>query len=64
MPQEHLESGEDVPAAPVGQEEIEEDGGAPKEEEMPACKQEDKEEAAPKVGVPVPHVKEERLPHD
>ena len=31
---------------------------------MPACKQEDKEEAAPEVGAPVPHVKEEPLPHD
>ena len=33
--QEHHESGEDSPAAPVGQEEIEEVGGAPKDEEMP-----------------------------
>ena len=46
--QEHQESGDDSPAAPVGQEEIEEVGGAPKDEEMPACKQEDNEEAAPK----------------
>ena len=59
--QEHQDSGEDSPAAPVGQEEIEEVGGAPKDEEMPACKQEDNEEAAPEVGAPVPHVKEEPL---
>ena len=62
--QEHKDSGEDSPAAPVGQEEIEEVGGAPKDEEMPACKQEDNEEAAPEVGAPVPHVKEEPLPND
>ena len=62
--QEHQDSGEDWPAAPVGQEEIEEVGGAPKDEEMPACKQEDTEEAAPVVGAPVPHVKEEPLPND
>ena len=62
--QEHQHSGEDSPAAPVGQEEIEEVGGAPKDEEMPACKQEDNEEAAPEVGAPVPHVKEEPLPND
>ena len=62
--QEHQESGEDSPAAPVGQEEIEEVGGAPKDEEMPACKQEDNEEAAPEVGAPVPQVKEEPLPND
>ena len=62
--QEHQDSGEDSPAAPVGQEEIEEVGGAPKDEEMPACKQEDNEEAAPEVGAPVPHVKEEPLPND
>ena len=61
---EHQHSGEDSPAAPVGQEEIEEVGGAPKDEEMPACKQEDNEEAAPEVGAPVPHVKEEPLPND
>ena len=54
-------SGEDVPAAAVGEEEIEEVGGAPKEEKMPACKQEDKEEAAPEVAAAVPHVKEEPL---
>ena len=64
VPQEHEDSGEDVPAALVGQEEIEEVGGAPKEEKTPACKQEDKEEAAPEVGAPVPHVKEEPLSHD
>ena len=62
--QEHQDSGEDSPAAPVGQEEIEEVGGAPKDEEMPACKQEDNEEAAPGVGAPVPHVKEDPLPND
>ena len=62
--QEHQESGEDPPAAPVGQEEIEEVGQAPKDEEMPACKQEDNEEAAPEVGAPVPHAKEEPLPND
>ena len=62
--QEHQESGEDSLAAPVGQEEIEEVGGALKDEEMPACKQEDIEEAAPEVGAPVPHVKEEPLPND
>ena len=62
--QEHQHSGEDSPAAPVGQEEIEEVGEAPKDEEMPACKQEDNEEAAPEVGAPVPHVKEEPLPND
>ena len=62
--QEHQDSGEDSPAAPVGQEEIEEVGGAPKDEEMPACKQEDNEEAAPEAGAPVPHVKEEPLPND
>ena len=62
--QEHQESGEDLPAAPVGQEEIEEVGGAPKDEEMPACKQEDNEEAAPEFGAPVPHVKEEPLSSD
>ena len=55
--QEHQDSGEDSPAAPVGQEEIEEVGGAPKDEEMPACKQEDNEEAALEVGAPVPHVR-------
>ena len=62
--QEHQESGEDSPAAPVGQEEIEEVGGAPKDREMPACTQEDNEEAAPEVGAPVPHVKEEPLLND
>ena len=31
---------------------------------MPACKQEDKEEAGPEVGAPVPHVNEEPLAHD
>ena len=62
--QDHQDSGEDSPAAPVGQEEIEEVGGAPKDEEMPACKQEDNEEAAPEVGAPVPHLKEEPLPKD
>ena len=62
--QEHQHSGEDSPAAPVGQEEIEEVDEAPKDEEMPACKQEDNEEAAPEVGAPVPHVKEEPLPND
>ena len=62
--QEHKDSGEDSPAAPVGQEEIEEVCGAPNYEEMPACKQEDNEEAAPEVGAPVPHVKEEPLPND
>ena len=51
-------------AAAVGQEEIEEVGGAPNEEEMPACKQQDKEEAAPDVGAAVPHVNREPLPHD
>ena len=61
---EHQDTGEDSPAAPVGQEEIEEVGGAPKDEEMPACKQEDNEEAAPEVGAPVPHVKKEPLPND
>ena len=61
---EHRDSGEDSPAALVGQEEIEEVGGAPKDEEMPACKQEDNEEAAPEVGAPVPHVKVEPLPND
>ena len=61
--QEHQKSAEDSPAAPVGQEMIEEVGGAPKDEEMPACKQEDNEEAAPEVGAPVPHVKEEPLPN-
>ena len=58
------DSGEDSPAAPVRQEEIEEVGGAPNDEEMPACKQEDNEEGAPEVGAPVPHVKEEPLPND
>ena len=62
--QEYQESGEDSPAAPVGQDEIEEVGGAPKDEEMPACKQEDNEEAAPEVGALVPHVKEEPVPND
>ena len=62
--QEHQESGEDSPAAPVRQEEIEEVGRAPKDEEMPACKQEDNEEAAPEVGAPVPHVTDEPLPND
>ena len=62
--QEHHESGEDSPAAPVGQEEIEEVGGAPKDEEMPTCKQQDNEEAAAEVGAPVPQVKEEPLPKD
>ena len=61
--QEHQESGEDSPAAPVGQEEIWEVGGALKDEEMPACKGEDNEKAAREVGAPVPHVKEERLPN-
>ena len=61
---EHQDSGEDSPAPLVGQEEIEEVGGAPKDEEMPACKQEDNEEAAPEVGAPVPHMKEEPLPND
>ena len=58
VPREHQESGKAWPAAPVGQEEIEKVGRAPKDEEMPSCKQEDKEEAAPEVGAPVPHVKE------
>ena len=62
--QEHQDSGEDWPAALVGREEIEEVGGAPKDEEMPACKQEDNGEAAPEVGAPVPHVKEEPLPKE
>ena len=62
--QEPQESGEDSPAALVGREEIEEVGGVPKDEEIPACKQEDNEEAAPEVGAPVPHVKEEPLPND
>ena len=62
--QEHQERGEDSLAAPVGQEEIEEVGGAPKDEEMPACKQEDSEEAAAEVGAQVPHVKEEPLLKD
>ena len=62
--QEHQESGEDSPAAPVGQEEMEEVGRALKDEEMPACKQEDNKEAAPEVGAPVPHVKEEPLPNE
>ena len=62
--QEHQHSGEDSPAAPARQEEIVEVGEAPKDEEMPACKQEDNEEAAPEVGAPVPHVKEEPLPND
>ena len=62
--QEHQGSGKDSPAAPVGQEAIEEVGGAPKDEEMPAGKQEDNEETAPEVGAPVPHVKEEPLPND
>ena len=62
--QEHQESGEDSPADPVGQEEIEEVGGALEGEEMPACKQEDNEEAAPEVGAPVPHLKEEPLSND
>ena len=62
--QEHKNSGEDSPAAPVGQEETGEVGGAPKDEEMPQCKQEYNEEAAPAVGAPVPHVKEEPLPND
>ena len=31
---------------------------------MPACKQEDNEEAGLEVGAPVPHVKEESLPND
>ena len=62
--QEHQDSGEDSPAAPVSQEEIEEVGGAQGDEEMPACKQEDNEEAAPEVGAPVPQVKEEPLPND
>ena len=61
---EHQDSGEDSPAALVGQEDIEEVGGAPKDGEMPACKQEDNEEAAQEVGAPVPHVKEEPLPND
>ena len=60
----HQDSGEDSPAAPVGAEKIEEVGGAPKDEEMPACKQKDNEEAAPEVRAPVPHVKEEPLPND
>ena len=64
VPPEHQESGEDVPAAPAGQEEIQKVGGAPKVEEMPACKQEDKEESAQEVGAAVPHLKEEPLPHD
>ena len=62
--QEHQENGEDSPAALIGQEEIEEVGGAPNDEEMPACKQEDNEEAAPEAGAPVPHAKEEPLPND
>ena len=62
--QEHQKSGEDSPAAPVGQEENEEVGGAPTDKEMPACKQEDNKEAAPEVGAPEPHVKEEPLPND
>ena len=62
--QEHQESREDSPAAPVGQEEIEEVDGGPKDEEMPACKQEDNKKAAPEVGAAVPHVKEEPLPKD
>ena len=62
--QEHQESGEDSLAAPVGQGEIEEVGGAPKDEKKPACKQEDNEEAAPEVGAPVPHVKDWPLPND
>ena len=64
VPQEHHDSGEDVPAAPVGQEEIEQVGGAPKDEETPACKQRDKEMAALEAGAPVSHLKEEPLPHD
>ena len=62
--QEHQESGEDSPAAPVGQEEIQEVGGARKDKKMPACKQKDSEEGALEVGAPVPHVKEEPLPND
>ena len=46
-----------MPAAAVGQEEIEEVGAAPNEGEMPACKHEDKEEVAPEVGAAVPHVR-------
>ena len=57
VPPEHQESGKDVPAAAIGQEEIEEVGAAPREEEMPACKHEDKEKAAPEVGAAVPHVR-------
>ena len=64
VPQEHWKSGEDSHAAPVGQEEIEEVGGPLKDEEMPACNQEDKEQQVPQVGAPVPHVKEDPLPHD
>ena len=62
--QEHQEIGEDSPAAQVGQEKIEEVGRAPEGEEMPACKREDNEEAAPEVGAPVPHLKEEPLSND
>ena len=64
VPQEQKEMGEDVRATPVGQDEIEKPGAAPKEEKMLACKQEDKEEAAPEVGALVPHVKEKPLPLD
>ena len=64
VPQDHQESGNYIPAAPGGREEIEEVGGAPKEEEMPACMLKDTEEAAPDAGAPVPQVKEQPLPHD
>ena len=40
VPLEHQKTGEDVPAAAPGQEKIEEVGEAPKEEERPACQQE------------------------
>ena len=64
VPEEHQESGEKSLAAPAGKEDIAETGEAPKDEEVPACKQEHKEEGAPEVVAPVPHVEDETLPED
>ena len=64
MPQEHQESWEDVLAALVGPQGIGELFGAPKGKKKPACKQENQEEAAPEVDVPVPYMTGEPHRHD
>ena len=45
--QEQKESEKEVPAPPIGQEQIEEVGVGPKKQEMVAIKEEDKKEAVP-----------------